>query len=222
MILLRPAGSVLIALLPAIALGLAAIPHFHDGLAVDAAVPVPTYMIAQKQMPKAAYDDAQIALRGADSRNGSAMIAGAEAALRGGKPPASQIHALTQGLLRQPASIRGWMLLSEAWSPVNKAKAASAISLAIVLAPHEYWLAGQRVLHAALLWPDLDADTQASALEQTRMLWEEPILHDQLRIVLASKAGVVIATKAFAGRQDEVREMNRWLTYVRSRDSVAK
>ena len=103
----RIAGSVLLSS-PAFALGFFGAAHFYDGLAMDAAIPVPVYMVAQIAMPKAAYEDAAAALARADARNGTAAIARAEAQLRSGASPSTQVPILTQGLLQEPASARGW------------------------------------------------------------------------------------------------------------------
>ena len=217
----RIVGSVLLSL-PALALGFFAAAHFSDGLAADAAIPVPVYMIAQIAMPKAAYEDAAAALMRADACNGTAAIARAEAGLRSGASPAAQVPILTRGLLQEPASARGWTLLSEALLPTDKASAARALSQALILAPREYWLVEARAHDAALLWKYLDADTQARALEQTRMLWQEPALRGQLRRLLFTREGVDLVARAFAGRQDEVREMNRWLSAERRRTPMTE
>jgi len=217
---LRRIGGASLLSLPALVLGFFAATHFFDGLATDAAIPVPVYMVAQIAMPKAAYEDATAALARADTRDGTAAIERAEAGLRSGVSPAGQVPVLTQGLQHEPASARGWMLLSEALQPTDKAAAARALSQALVLAPREYWLVEARAQDAALLWDHLDAESQARALEQTRMLWQEPILRGQLRRLLLTQDGVDLVARAFAGRQDEVREMNRWLSAERRRAAV--
>ena len=217
----RIVGSVLLSL-PGLVLGFFAAAHFVDGLAVDAAIQVPIYMVAQIAMPKAAYEDAAAVLARADARDGTAAIAHAEARLHSGASPAAQVSILTQGLLQEPASARGWTLLSEVLLPTDKEGAARALSEALVLAPREYWLVESRAHDAALLWKYLDAETQTRALEQTRMLWEEPILRGQLRRLLLTQEGVDLAARAFAGRQDELREMNRWLSAERRRTAMTE
>ena len=210
---LRQSLTAALMLIPALMLGVYALPHFMDGVARDGAIPVPNYMIAQIAMPRAAYVDAVMALRQASPRDGDAAIARAEAALHAGAPPFSQVPVLTQGLSQEPASARGWLLLSNVWaSTTDKKKAAQALAQALVLAPHEYWLIGARARQAALLWPYLDTDTQALALEQARMLWEEPLVRSQLPPLLSSREGARLVTRAFAGQPDELREMNRWLS----------
>jgi hypothetical protein len=217
MVLLRQAGRTVLALLPAIILAVASVPVFFDGLALEAAIPVPNYMILHRSMPKAAYEDVQTILLQADRRDGAAVITRAEAAMDAGNVPQSQIDALKDGLMYQPASARGWTLLAEAYTPIDKKRAARALAQSLLLSSRDYYLAAMRVHDAALLWSDLDAETKGKALEQARLLWEEPALQNQLRVVLASREGVDIVAKAFAGRSDEVREMNRWLSVQRSR-----
>ena len=208
--LLQLVESVLL-LLPALALGTSAWAHFADGVAVDAAIPVPVFMIQQIAMPKVAYVDAAAALSKADVRDGEAAVARAEAALHGGASPADEVPLLVQGLTQEPASARGWTILAEALEPTDRGGAARALSQGLVLAPRDYWLIGARAQDSARLWGELDRDTQALALEQARMLWEVPELRDQLRHVLTSPKGVALVAKAFAGREDELRTMNRWL-----------
>lgn len=204
------AGSVLL-LLPALALGTLARAHFSDGVAVDAAIPVPVFMIQEIAMPKVAYEDAAIALERADPRDGEAALERAEAALHGGAAPANEVPLLVHGLMQEPAGARGWTLLAEAEESQDKKSAARALSQALVLGPRDYWLIGARAQDAARLWPQLDRDAQGLALEQTRMLWEEPDLRDQLRRLLSTPKGVALVAKAFAGRPDDLRTMNRWL-----------
>jgi hypothetical protein len=206
-------------LLPAIALGWLAMSHWRDGLAVDEAIPVPAYMVAQIPMPKVAYEDAVRALGRADPRNGWAHIARAEAARREGAAPQAQIPEIVAGLTLSPASSRGWTLLSEAWLPVDKRQAAKMLSQALLLGPNDFWLVGPRAQDASVLWPYLDQDTKELALVQTRMLWEVPALRGQLRVLLRAASGVSLASQAFKNRQDEVRQMNRWLAIERRREA---
>jgi len=213
-ILVRAAGAAL-ALVPAVLLCSLAVPHLRDGAAQDAAVPVPVYMIAQVAMPKVAYEDAAAALSRGSPRNGEAAIEQAEAVMRAGGPRAHAQAILVRGLSHDPASARGWTLLSEIALPTDRKAAARALSQALVLAPHDYWLVGARAQDAALLWSELEADSRSMALEQTRILWEEPPLRSQLLQLLRTPEGVALASRAFAGNEDEIRAMNRWLSRER-------
>jgi len=219
---LRQVVTSVLLLLPALALGYFSWAHFVDGLVIDAAIPVPIYMVQQIAMPRAAYEDAGAALARADARDGDAAVARAEAALHSGALPASQVPLLIHGLMQEPATARGWTILSEALLPTDKKGAARALSQALVLAPRDYWLIGARAQDGALLWPELDPDAQTLALEQTRMLWEEPVLRDRLRRLLFSPQGVALVARAFAGRRDELRSMNRWLSQVRQRPPASQ
>ena len=209
-------------LLPAVALVWGALPHFLDGLAKDAAIPVPVYMIAERPMPKIAYKDAVDALAHADRRDGDARIVRGEAAMYGGEPLSFAVSELSAGVAASPASARGWTLLSEAWrEQKHMKKAGRALAMAFVLSANDYWLIGRRVQDASLLWPYLDSDTQQQALTDARRLWEEDLLRNQLRALLNSPPGLALATKAFATMPDETREMNRWLA-ERRRASVER
>lgn len=212
----RRAFVAFLLLIPAVALAWLAFFHMRDGAAVDAAVPVPNYMIAAIAMPNAAYVDAALALETADPRNGEAAVERAEAIMHSGAAKARVAAILADGLSREPASARGWTLLCEAELRSDKKAAARALGQALVLAPRDYWLMEARVQDAALLWPALDPDMQAMALRQTRLLWEEPELRRELLQLLRAPEGVAITARAFANDEDQIRAMNRWLSRERS------
>jgi hypothetical protein len=219
MMSLRQTGICLAALLPALAVLPAAGGYFIDGLAVDAAVPVPAYMIAQRGMTQRVYVEAAGVLAGASPRDGAVAIARGEAMLLSGAPPASQIPLLTQGVLEQPASARGWLLLAQATAPSDRKRSAILLARALALAPHNYWLAGSLARTSALLWRDLDEAGRAAALGQTRLLWEREDLHGQLRDLLSTQQGINLAARAFAGRPEEIRALNRWLAQDENGDA---
>lgn len=193
-------------------LGLGALSHFSDGLTIDQALPVPSYMIAGRPLTQSAYLHAAAVLRTANPANGTSRIAGAEAALRSGAPGASQVVPLTDALTATPASARGWLLLAEVSAPSDRKRAAKALSEALLLGPNDYWLVGMRARLAARLLPDLDGDTQASARRQTRLMWEDPQLRDQLPALIASPGGLMLVRLAFAGDRDEFVALNRWVS----------
>ena len=216
----RQTAVAILLVLPALVLGVFGYIHMRDGAATDAAVPVPVYMIAQVSMPRAAYIDAAAALSKADPRNGEAGIARAEALLRAGEPnrPSAE-ELLARALTHQPASARGWTLLSEAALPHDRKLAARALRRALLLGPRDYWLMEARAQDAALLWRDLDHDTQAIALGQVRMLWREQSLRKQLLQLLRTPEGMALTARAFADRDDEIRAMNRWLSRERQEET---
>lgn len=208
-------GALILA--PGILLAVFGWAQFRDGQARDAAIPVPVYMIAEIPVPKAAYVSAAEALARADRRDGQATIAQAEARQRAGERAADVIPLFMDGLTRQPASPRGWTLLSEALFPSQKDAAARALSQALVLAPREYWLVGRRARDAAVMWPWLDADSREQAVSQTRLLWTEPSLHQHLKRLLQSRDGAQMMTRAF--EEDDIRSINRWYSREMRRSS---
>lgn len=195
--------------LPAAALGYFGYIHFADGVAADAAIPVPVYMVAQIQVPKAAYAAAAKALEGANARNGNAKLLMAEAQIRAAGRSARTADQIAMGLSRAPASSRGWALLSEMTYPAATQTAARALSESLMLSAYDYWLSGSQVADAAQLWPFLDNDTRMEALAKARLLWEEPMLRPRLQGVLNTPGGASLMSDALS--EDQRRALNRWL-----------
>lgn len=190
--------------------------HMRDGAASDAAVPVPSAMVAGITAPAEAYRHTAAVLALADTRNGEAVIVRAEALMHVGDRRGA-VPLLVAGLARAPASARGWVLLSEAEDDERPSDAARALAMGLVLAPHDYWLAGRRVRDAARLWSRLDGEGCRLAMDQARLLWRDEVLRDQLRDVLRTAEGLSVVARAFAGQSEDVREMNRWLARRRMR-----
>lgn len=208
----RAALSSLAWLLPAVGLAVAVWPHFQNGLAREAAIPVPSYMVARVAMPKAAYRSAVQALAGADARDGDAHIARGEALMALGSTPARD---LIVGLRHAPASARGWTLLAEATMKADRGQAARYLGQALLLAPYDYWLALPLAQDAAKLWPELDGAARGRAVAQARMLWSDLQMRRQFQFFASSPEGVQLAWRTFAYQPDELREINRWLVLRR-------
>lgn len=204
--------------LPAVALGYFGYVHFVDGIAVNAAVPVPVYMVAQIPMPKAAYAAAATTLAQANARNGNAKLLRAEAWMHSGAQPAESVSSLSDGVSRAPASSRGWILLSEALYPASRTAAARALSQSLLLAPYDFWLAGPQTADAARLWPYLDGEAREEAIAKSRLLWEEPALRPYLKGVLDRPEGAALLTKALSA--EERRALNRWIFSTGSQRSM--
>lgn len=198
-------------LVPGVALAVLGYARFSDGLAQDGAVPVPVYMIAQKPLPRLAYVHAAESLANANAQNGEAALQRAEARMRTGEGSAVVVQNIRSGLLHQPTSPRGWLLLSEASG--DKRLAARALSQSILLGSREYWLVLPRLLDAAKQWNNLDYETQAAVLAQVHMLWETPTLKTQIVTLCQSKEGAALVSRAFS--PDEIRDINRWLVHAR-------
>jgi hypothetical protein len=183
--------------------------HFRDGLANDAAIPVPVSMVAHSKLPKAAYRAAADALANANSRDGEAMIYRAEAELRAGANTADVISLVRRGLTLAPASARGWTLLSEALMVSDKDGASRALSQALILAPEDYFLIGAHLSEAAQLWGELDQDTRRLALAQMRLMWQETKLREFFFDFAQTRENQVLIRQAF--ENEEIRDINRWL-----------
>jgi hypothetical protein len=163
-----------------------------DGVALDAAVPVPSYMVAGLKVPLSAYRDSADALSAANSANGNAHIARGESMLLAGAPPADAARELANGLAHAPANVRGWTLLAEAKAASDPAAAARTLGVALTMAPRDFYLSGRRVRAAALLWPRLDPETRRAAQRAAVLLSAEPQLKPQYDAVMASPQGPLI------------------------------
>jgi hypothetical protein len=155
-----------------------------DGMALDAAVPLPNYMIAGIKLPVRAYRDGAEALSKANPADGNAQVARAEAELMAGEPQAQVEQRLADGLARAPANARGWTLLSEAANA--PADAAQALDVALMLAPYDFYLSGRRVRDAAMIWPRLAPETQRAAQRGAVLLSTDPQLRPQYDALLAT------------------------------------
>jgi hypothetical protein len=212
---LRAALASFVFVLPAIGLAYGALLHLGNGLARDAAVPVPAYMVARVTMPKLAYQEAVRALGAADPRDGDAHIARGEAAMMAGMKTPQRISDLSDGLRQAPASARGWVLLAESAAPADSGKAARYLGQALLLAPDDYWLALPLAQDAARLWPQLDAAARNRAVAQARLLWSEPMLRRQFPPLVSTPNGVALIWRAFAYQPGEMSDINRWLALQR-------
>jgi hypothetical protein len=127
------------------------------------------------------------------------------------------------GVSDAPALARGWMLLAFSAARKDSRLAGHAASLGYLLAPLDFWLAGVRARQAVNLWPVMDSDTREMALAHVRRLWDEPVLRDNLMPLLGMPGGSRLLTNAFAGRQADLLDLDRWvLTTGRSRAAQAR
>lgn len=204
--------SAIFSLVPSAALALFGFLRFADGLARDSAIPVPGSMIAGERLVKGAYTAAYDALAKADQSDGDAAIVRAEAARFARLPEPLQMRLLEQGLIRSPASVRGWTLLAISSADSNPRLAALALGQALVLSPADFWTADMRAVAAAGLWNYLDKDAQDEALAQTRLLWEEPILRPAILDLLPAPGGAQLVTRAFARNKEELVFLNGWVS----------
>lgn len=194
---------------PGCILAAAAAPRLISGLAVEHAFPVPFFMNANDPLPALAYQQAREALARANSSDGQAKIAEAEAAYLGGSPARDVLPILKSALDHAPSSARGWTLLAELEVSQEPKNGAAAVGLALQLAPYDYWLAARRANVGAGLWNALDIDQRDLVLRQTRLLWSEEQLRGSLGTLFASQDGAALVGRAFAEDPDILRELNR-------------
>jgi hypothetical protein len=194
---------------PAVVLASLALPRLVSGLALLLVLPVPYLIDANGQLPARAYKAAQDVLAHASNSDGQAKIWQAEAAYLAGSPVKDVQSILIPALDRMPSSPQGWTLLAEIEAAGNPKRAASALGLALQLAPFDYWLASRRANVGARLWGTLSMEESDELLRQTRLLWSEEKLRDRIVSLFATQEGAVLAGRAFANDPDVLRELNR-------------
>jgi hypothetical protein len=199
-------------LLPASLLAFSGLIHLQNGRSEDAAFPVPSYLSLNIPLPKAAYGDAAGALRHANFHDGNSELSMAEAQFHFGIEPQHLLTEIEGGLARAPASAEGWAFYAEALEHLDPPKAAQALGQAFTLAPYDFFWAGKRAQLAVRLWSHLSRDTRTAALRQVQMLWDEPMLHDELLLLLLTPNGDKILTLAYAGEPDTIRAINRFVS----------
>ena len=199
-------------LLPAILIALT-IPRLKSGLSENSAFPVPTYMIMNVALPRQSYAQAAEILAHSDPNDGGVRIAAAEAAANAGSLPTRVVDLVRQGLEHSPVSARGWTLLAEQELRENNSRhGAQALSMALVLGPYDYWIAGRRARAGAALWNDLSPDDQRAVENQARLLWETPGLRTNLLTLLRVKNGPYVLTRAMGNDSQKIRTLNRWIS----------
>jgi hypothetical protein len=195
----------------------AGIAQLRNGLAVNAAFPVPLNLSINRGLPQAAHLAAVTALGRADRRDGWARIARAEAASRASMSATIVRPELEAGLAAAPASAEGWTSYAEIIVAVDPARAAEAVETALFLAPYDVFWANRRLQLAGQLWTRLDESTRNTALRQTRMLWDKPQYRSWVALLGASPAGREMLGRAYNGAPDTIRAINRHMTAARLR-----
>jgi hypothetical protein len=206
---------------PAIVLAGAALPRLVSGFALAPALPVPYLIGAKEELPTTAYKAARDALAHASNADGQAKIWQAEAAYLAGSQVQDVQSTLSSALDRAPSSAQGWTLLAEIQATRDPKGAASALGLALQLAPFDYWLASRRANVGARLWNGLNVEERDLLLRQTRLLWSEEQLRDKIGPLFATQEGAALAGHAFADDPDILRELNRRATRDDLRNFVA-
>ena len=210
----------LLLFLPAVLLLMAAVPRFESGLAVDAAFPVPVYMVVNAPLPANSYRAAADVLAGADSRDGRSMLERAEAASMAGDPQAAVVDMLRSALAEAPASVRGWTLLAEQLLKQDPKAATTSLEHSLLLGRYEYFVAGKRARVAAAVWDQLSPGAREAMILQTRLLWPDIVLRRDIASLLSTPGGSDLMNRAFRNDPEQVRALNRWLAQER-RDAAA-
>ena len=203
-------ARVLALLLPS-ALIVVAIPHLIDGVAYESAFPVPVYTEMNIEMPRRAYIRAANALAQGIPRDGDRAVMEAESEADAGAAPTKVLPILTEGLSRSPASPRAWILLAEQLSRTDRKRAGEALSVALTIAPNDYWLLGRMERDAGSLWDVLSRDARDVAVNAAPALWKDPQLRPYIRPVLGTRGGPKLMTSAFWFDPEELRALNRWV-----------
>lgn len=204
-------GSIALSI-PAFCIIFVACPRIVDGRARDAALPVPSSMVLGRTLPHGAYLAAANSLREASRTDGEAQIVRAEALILANGSPQEVTPLLEVGLKGAPANVRGWLLLTMANAKENPRLATRALSLALTLAPFDYWTAAMKAKTASLLWDELTADQRQEAITETQALWDQPIMRDHLLGLLSTKQGTRLVARAFANRREDLISINRWVS----------
>jgi hypothetical protein len=193
--------------LPAVLLVATGLRHLRDGMALNAAFPVPLNLSLNNALPGAAYADAAIALGRADPENGAARIALAEALTH--RPGNRQM--IEDGLVHAPASAEGWTYYAETLAATAPEQAGLALAQAFDLAPYDsYWI-GRRVQLAARLWGTLDQDTRNMALRQSRTMWDEKALREQIVPLFQTREGRDLMMQAYANDPRTITAIAQWM-----------
>ncbi len=200
--------------LPAALLLLLAIPRFVAGLAVDGTFPVPAGIATNRTFSKQEYQKAAALLSLAAAGDGESQIARAQALWRSGADPATVLPIVRGGMARSPTSIQGWTVLAEMLQGQDPAGAAKALSLALDLSPHDYWLVGRKTRAGAALWKDLTPDARTQVITQARLLWTQEEMRPQILPVLQIQGGASLMTQAIAD-PDDIRTLNRYVVRMR-------
>ncbi|MGB8363043.1 MAG: hypothetical protein ACLQUZ_06730 [Rhizomicrobium sp.] len=198
-------------LLPACVVIILAVPRLLSGFALEAAFPATAYLAMNVPLPQTTDRSIVQILSHAPVADGETQVLRAEAAADGQFSPATTIEMTTTALAHAPAAARGWLVLAELVRDRHRNEAASALSLAIELAPREYYLVGLQARAGAPLWDALPEDVQAKLLNDVRLVAHKTELRSDLWALLRVPGGPALLTRAFAGHPEQLRALNRSL-----------
>jgi len=202
-------------LLPACAVIALAVPRLLSGFALEAAFPATTEITMNFTPPQASNRTVAQILSHASPSDGETQLLRAEAAANAGLPPATVIPIVRSALIREPSVARGWVLLAALLRDHDPKGAAAAFSLAVELAPREYYLVIPQAFVGASLWDYLSKDAQAKVVDDARILITSTELRGGLHSLIAASGGPELVSRALAGHPEQLRALNRSLARER-------
>jgi hypothetical protein len=196
-------------LVPAALLAILAIPRLDTGLILEKAFPATAYIETNTPLPADSYREVARILAGTSADDSETVLLQAEAAINAGAAPASIVPEVQHALANSPLSARGWIILASLLTNTDRAKAAKALTQAFDIAPREYYLMLPMMLVGAPLWSELPDKVRTGLLLDVRKLTEDQERRGQLRLLLARPAGADLVVRAFEGRPEALRQLNR-------------
>lgn len=205
----------ILSLAPALIVCAVAGAHFKDGAALEAAAPQIAYIQIDDALSAQSYGTAAAALTQASSADGEAALLRAEALLDGGASSDAALAVARTGIAAAPGSARGWITLARILGPHNPKDGAAALSIALMLARHDYYLIAPRAEAGAMVWPELSAGARAQILDDASRIVADPEFHAALAVLLKTSGGPALLTRVFKGNPDALRAFNRNLARER-------
>ncbi len=203
-------GLRLLLFLPAILVLVLAIPRLITGLAVDEVFPVPDGIVSNQIFSPARYRQTAAVLSVADSKDGQTQVMRAAALRLSGAPADQVMPVISEALQQSPASVQGWMLLTETLERIDQARAVVALDTVLEMSPFDYWLIIHKARAGALLWKRLDPEARQQVLIQTRLLWTRPELRSLIPSLLSVPGGASLMTTAIQD-PEQIRAINRFV-----------
>ena len=204
----------IVLLLPPAALISLALPRLVTGLALDESFPVPAAMESDRSVAQEDYRRTGVVLSVASPVDGETQVDRAEALWLSGRDATVVLPVVTQGLVRSPASIRGWTVLAQVLQKIEPNRAAEALTIALELSPYDYSLVGRKTRAGAPLWNSLPEDARNQLVAQARLLWSHDEMRPQVLSLVAVPGGADLMTRALSD-PDTIRAVNRYVTRSR-------
>lgn len=197
-------------LLPVPALGIfaAAAPRLNSGIVLEEIFPESAYVTSNITLSPSSYAVMAQALANATTDDGGTQILRAEIAIDAGEAPSAIIPLLEEALSRSPADARGWVLLASLLTQ-NPNAAGRAMSLALTLAPKEYYLIVPRTAVGAGLWIYLPEAARHQLLDDAYLIATDENSRANLYAIIGRPGGTALVTRALAKHPDKIKALNQ-------------